>query len=74
MFPNAKVILTVREPETWYESVKGSIYNVRGVHKRFPSNLALWLSKRWNNLRVVNEISEFPPSGQDKGKLPAKKQ
>ena len=26
IFPNAKVVLTVRDPEKWYESVRGTIY------------------------------------------------
>jgi hypothetical protein len=26
IFPNAKVVLTVRDPERWYESVRGTIY------------------------------------------------
>ena len=29
VFPNAKVVLTVRDPERWYESVKGTIYKAR---------------------------------------------
>ena len=30
IFPNAKVVLTTRDPERWYESVKGTIFQVRG--------------------------------------------
>ncbi|MCO5994820.1 sulfotransferase family protein [Actinoallomurus rhizosphaericola] len=30
-FPQAKVILTVRDPQKWYESVRGSIYRVRSL-------------------------------------------
>ncbi len=30
-YPNAKVILTVREPDRWYESALNTIYNVRKV-------------------------------------------
>jgi Sulfotransferase domain len=30
-YPNAKVILTVRDPEMWCESVRGTIYNIQYV-------------------------------------------
>jgi sulfotransferase family protein len=30
-YPDAKVIPTVRDPERWYESVRGTIYNVQSV-------------------------------------------
>merc|ERR1711976_737773 len=37
IFPEAKVVLTVRDnPETWYESVKNSIYKAKNLHKFFP--------------------------------------
>ena len=29
VFPNAKVVLSIRDPEKWYESVKSSIYTIR---------------------------------------------
>ena len=29
IFPDAKVVLTIRDPEKWYESVKGTIYQSR---------------------------------------------
>ena len=30
-YPGAKVILTVRDPERWYESVRSTIYNVQSI-------------------------------------------
>ena len=29
IFPNAKVVLTIRDPESWYESVKATIFQTR---------------------------------------------
>jgi len=42
-YPNAKVILTVRDPEKWYKSVKDTIYDAR---HQFPGRYA----KRFNLL------------------------
>ena len=67
VFPNAKVVLTVREPETWYKSVKNSIFKFRDVYKSFPYNLLLWMNGRWDHMRLVNSISERPARGQDRG-------
>ena len=69
VFPNAKVILTVREPETWYKSVKGSIFQMRDMYKKFPFNLLLWINGRWDHMRLVNTLSEIPGRGHEKGKL-----
>jgi Sulfotransferase domain len=30
-YPDAKVILTVRDPERWYESARSTIFNIQGV-------------------------------------------
>jgi hypothetical protein len=30
-YPEAKVILTVRDPERWYESARSTIFNIQGV-------------------------------------------
>ena len=65
-FPEAKVILTIREPETWYESVKNSIYNLRNLHRTFPVNLYLWYKGTYNNLRMTNEVSYALPPGMNK--------
>jgi len=41
-YPNAKVILTVRDPVRWYNSVKNSIYRTRGLQK---DPLVRWFGK-----------------------------
>ena len=42
-YPNAKVILTVRDPESWYKSVKESIYYGYEMQQKFPNNLTIRL-------------------------------
>ena len=32
-YPNAKVVLTIRDPEKWYTSVKDTIYQTRSLIK-----------------------------------------
>ena len=66
-FPDAKVILTIREPETWYESVKNSIYKMKNFHRVFPINLYLWLSGYYQNAKMVQEISIKPVRKSKKG-------
>lgn len=38
-FPDAKVILTIRDPEAWYKSVKETIYRGTMEGKKFPMNI-----------------------------------
>ena len=66
-FPDAKVILTVRDPETWYESVKNSIYKTYGAHTYFPMNLFAWLMGIYKSLTISNRLSMEPARGAKKG-------
>ena len=44
VFPNAKVILTVRDdPEAWYTSVRESVLKFHDVTREFPASLAVSL-------------------------------
>ena len=67
-FPDAKVILTVRDPETWYESVKNSIYKTYGAHTYFPMNLFAWIMGIYKSLTISNRLSMEPARGAKKGK------
>lgn len=45
VFPDALVLLTVREPEGWVRSMKSTICQLHGeksIHKSFPYSLYLW--------------------------------
>ena len=37
VYPNAKVLLTVRDPDAWYESVLATIYRTREVARQFEA-------------------------------------
>ena len=59
-FPEAKIVLTVREPETWYESVKNSIYHTRSEAMGLPSKIVLWATGRYNNWKTTSDVSCAP--------------
>ena len=60
VFPDAKVILTVREPETWYDSVRNSIYNARMEVTSLPMKLLLMIFGRYNNYKTASDVSSAP--------------
>ena len=43
IYPEAKVILSVREPETWPKSIQNSIGTMHNAMKSFPASIAVWL-------------------------------
>ncbi len=53
IFPKAKVVLTVRDPERWYESVKGTIFQIRG----FISGTTGVFIKMVGMFRVTNLVN-----------------
>ena len=68
-FPNAKVVLTVRRPETWYTSVSSTIH--KGV-KMQKTDFAVWLFSRLRrggkkSMRFLEAIAYTPFAGMDKG-------
>ncbi|CEL96729.1 unnamed protein product [Vitrella brassicaformis CCMP3155] len=42
-FPDAKVILTIRDPHKWYASARETILRNRHNFKSFPVNVGIWL-------------------------------
>ena len=64
VFPDAKVILNVRDPERWYKSVRETIYQMDHIdaHK-FPFNI---LAKLDGSSAIHDTISQL---GAKTGKL-----
>ena len=56
VFPNAKVILTVRDPTSWYDSVKNSIY--RGFYEgySFPTWYYNILTGQSTRIKMVEKL------------------
>ena len=65
-FPEAKLILTIREPETWYESVKSTIYKGKNIHKIFPVNLFVWFQGKYPAIKMASTVGQAAPQGMDK--------
>ena len=67
-FPEAKVILSVRSPESWYHSVKNTIYTGTIKTRVFPQKLFSYLIgmddkyKVWNLDSFLNDRNyhDFP--------------
>ena len=64
IFPNAKVVLTVREPDKWYFSVKKTIYQTKtllhgsvGIFLKLVGgyNMTSMACKSANQLHAVNK-------------------
>ena len=61
VFPNAKVVLTVRDPERWYESVKGTIYQTL-TFRHGTVALFLKLVGQYRRINIaVNASLQGPP-------------
>lgn len=62
-FPDAKVVLTVRDPKRWYESVKNSILKNRAVLDDFAGSIFLTMIGGFKYLNMVNQISNHKIQG-----------
>jgi hypothetical protein len=45
-YPEAGVILTVRDPESWYESARNTIFNLQGVASSRAPRMAMELASQ----------------------------
>ncbi len=63
VFPDAKVVLSVRNPETWYESVKNTIYQ---FHRR-DFAISMFQKLTFSNIKAIDRIDNYVPDGMDKG-------
>lgn len=58
VFPDAKVILTIREPESWYKSVRETIYQLGINRNSFPENvLALMTQSNSKFSTMMNNLA-----------------
>ncbi len=64
VFPDAKVVLSVRKPETWYESVKNTIYQFHGQ----DFAMSMFQKLTFEKFEDFEKILNYTPEGMDKGK------
>ena len=55
VYPNAKVVLTVRDPEKWFQSVNNTIAKVLSQLSSFPTNLISALTGK-GNFVLLNQV------------------
>ena len=68
IFPNAKVVLTVRDPERWYESVRGTIYQTKTF---LHGTVALFLKMvgQYRRMSIIVSTSLQGPPVNPRGNL-----
>lgn len=69
-YPDAKVLLTAREPEKWHDSVKKTIFQKRAFLK--DSIILMWLKivNKRDVLNLASKSCETKPSYCDQSMLP----
>ena len=65
-FPQAKVVLTVREPASWYRSVRDTIHGGRDQHRDLACSLLSRLSGLAAMTGTVDRVNGTAPPGMDK--------
>ena len=58
VFPNAKVLWTVRDPEKWYESGKNTIMRIRESIKG-PTKAFLIMTGKYRMAKIINDSSNL---------------
>jgi len=64
-FPDAKVLLNMRDPEKWYISVRDSVHKLTEASKKFPSSWLLYLVGASNSL--IRDLTDKIPSSSSQG-------
>jgi len=62
-FPNAKVLLNVRDPVRWVESMNGTIIISRKIQNQFPCSMFKWLGigstyLMWSKFTSANQMNK----------------
>lgn len=65
-FPQAKVVLSVRNPETWPVSVRNSIGQINKLHNEFAFRMFFKLIGKWEQIEAVHKIPSLMLTGMDK--------
>lgn len=68
IFPNAKVVLTVRDAEKWYDSVRGTIYNMVAMNQG-TVGLFLKIVGMFRTTSLVVKTSNQGPPVTKQGKV-----
>jgi len=59
-YPDAKIILSVRDPERWYQSSEATIFNFSRMNSQFPMTLLRTMVPTWRKFRkVIDGIFDY---------------
>jgi len=58
IYPNAKVLLTVRDPVAWYQSVLNTIYPLDGIAERWPYSWFLYLTGKAEGFLTMGDLTK----------------
>jgi len=67
-FPEAKVVLSIRDPSTWYDSVKSTIYQQKLLSDDFAVRIFLRFQGALDMLSTIVGTTGSVPKNMDKGK------
>ena len=67
IYPKAKVLLNVRDPVKWYQSVRDSILDISIAQKSFPCNIFHHLMGTREQTQLVWDLSDPVPSSSSTG-------
>ena len=67
-YPDAKVLLTVRDPKKWYKSVHDTIYQAKFFANDFALRIYMWLLGKLRVLDTAQRCSCVLPKGFEKSK------
>ena len=68
VFPEVKVVLTIRDPENWYKSVKETIYQGNMDRQMFPVNIYSWVNGSSKQLNMMETFTHASNNRFDNGK------
>ena len=66
-YPDAKILLSVRDPKKWYQSVKNTIYQNSNFDS-FPMNVYVKLVGLSGTTSMIRRLCYMPTNGLDIGK------
>jgi len=66
-YPNAKVILNVRDPKKWYQSVNNSIRKAHGTAASWPCSWFLRFIGKYSSVSLVGQMSDAIPKNSNTG-------
>jgi hypothetical protein len=70
VFPEAKVVLTIRDPENWYKSVKETIYQGNMDRQMLPVNIYSWFNGSSKQLSMMETFTHASNNRFNNGKQP----